>query len=470
MCILRFWTLLGALAILAACRVVSAPQSPEKTLPPQGMSDPAIKNIILVSIDTLRADYLGFQGGAARTPTIDKLAGEGWAFTSTYATSMLTNPAHASIMTSLYPQDHGVYTNESGIADGLPTLASLLQKQGLATGAVIGFPHLNPEVSNLGQGFSEVVRSKFEERRAPQTSAEGLALIDKLAGGQKGKENGFFAWLHYTDPHAPYEPPSSHPPRHSSTHSPALYKAFEQAPGFQLNNPWFDFARKKYQTVDDLVQRYIAEIEATDAGLSMLLAGLEERGLLETTALVLTSDHGENMGEHGLYFHHGGLYRETVHVPLIFWAKGLQSSRVDGLVSTVDIVPTLLDLRGVKADVPMRGESLCALVKGKRNAREFVFYEHMEAQLVGVRNDEGSLIVHQKGSHQFPAYPFVPGHKEFYDVANDPAESLALTPRGLLAERLGSALDGYRAQGMKLSSRVPLEQDRESLKALGYLD
>ena len=109
---------------------------------------------------------------------------------------MLTNPAHASLMTSLYPRDHGVYDNDSGIADGVPTLATQYQANGYATAAIINFPHLNPDVANLGQGFDTVQRGSLRERSAPAMTVAALELIATLP-------EPWFVWLHYTDPHVP---------------------------------------------------------------------------------------------------------------------------------------------------------------------------------------------------------------------------------------------------------------------------
>ncbi|MBI5508539.1 MAG: sulfatase [Deltaproteobacteria bacterium] len=462
---MRLWRALWVVAF-GACgspgadrSAVAPPAAPEVHVPPA-------KSVILITVDTLRADVLGIAGGAAHTPTIDALAKRGWTFDHCYANSMLTNPSHASIMTSLYPRDHGVYDNESGIADGARTLATAMQRQGRRTIAVVNFAHLNPEVANLGQGFDRFIKALKEERRAPETSRAALAAIDELDAGEE-----FFLWIHYPDPHAPYDPPDDHRPRKSTATRPTpMSVAASLAPGFQKNNAWFKKAFTTYKHVGDLEARYVAEVEATDAGLEVLLAGLSERRRRDRTTVVLTSDHGESFGEHRLYFNHGGLYDKSVHVPLIVAVPGATPLRLSGQVESVDIAPTLLALIGAPRWEPMRGRSLVELARGLESPREFVYSEHMLGQQVAVRGHDGALILHRKNSAQFPGYRFVSGKREVYNLAADPEETEDLGPSGPLFETLDAALQGYLQAGLQFVARPALGQDRDSLRRLGYLE
>ena len=427
---------------------------------------PRARNVILVTVDTLRADVLGAYGGDARTPAIDELARSGWLFSQCYSASMLTNPAHASLMTSLYPRDHGVYDNESGIQDGARTLAVALARRGMQTGAVIGFAHLNPKVSNLGQGFEHGVLAERTERRADSTSREALTLIDSLDWHAP-----FFLWLHYTDPHAPYDPPADHPPRpRAEAARIPMTQARRAATGIQRRHPWFRRVLNELATTEELRARYVAEVEVVDAGIATLVAGLRTRSLLDDTALVITADHGENLGEHELYFHHGGLYAPTVHVPLIVHAPGLSAGSFDAMVESVDVAPTVLDLVGVPRWEPMRGRSLRALAESARWARRYAFSEHMERQQVAVRSAEGLLILHQRSSRQFPTYPFVAGQRERLDVRADPREQTLLRPDDPRADELEQALGHFLEAGLHLAARPAQERDEASLRALGYVE
>lgn len=185
----RWFFALGLLAL--GCN--DSPDAASPSHSPSPRAADSVKHVLLITVDTLRADVLGVAGGRARTPVLDALAAEGWWFEHSYSASMLTNPSHASIMTSLYPRDHGVYDNESGIAAGVPTLADAMRKDGRRTGAVLNFPHLNPSVSNLGQGFERVIEATKRERRAPEIADRTLELIDALSSDDPAAP-GWFVW------------------------------------------------------------------------------------------------------------------------------------------------------------------------------------------------------------------------------------------------------------------------------------
>ena len=417
-------------------------------------------HILVLTVDTLRADMLGFSGGPAKTPNLDALAAESQVFANCISASMLTSPSHASIFTSLYPRDHGIYDNASGIDDNITTLAEHLTSFDYATGAIINFPHLNPEISNLGKGFSEILPAKSEERRAALTSALGLNMFDRLPN-DKAK----FLWLHYIDPHAPYDAPDH---QHSSqpAHTP-IDKAVASAPGFQKKNRWFQQAFKKFSTTEDLVNKYIAEIEHFDRGLGKLIRGLKRRGVYDNTIFVLTSDHGENLGEHDLYFHHGGLYRSTTHVPLLIKAPGQIAGKDFSLTQNIDIAPTILDLAAIPYWQGLRGQSLALK---QQLPRDFAFSEHMHGQLVSVRTLSHALIVHRENSVQFPNYPFESGQVEFYDLINDPKEQNPLDPNSPIANALKDALDTYLKKGPRWRSQNQFALAEDSLRALGYIE
>jgi arylsulfatase len=425
---------------------------------------PESKNFILVTIDTLRADVLAMYGGRVATPTMERLASEGWTFEQAYSASMLTNPSHASIMTSLYPRDHGVYDNESGVHDDARTLAGAMKRAGLATAAVVNFPHLNPEVANLGQGFDSFTRALKEERRADATSRAALTALESFAPGAP-----FFMWVHYTDPHSPYEPPADVELPVMSTKTP-MSRAVRASPGFQRNNSYFKGAFARFAHTEEMVRRYLAEVEATDRGLGVLVAGLEARGLLGETVIVITADHGENLGEHEMFFHHGGLHRQTVHVPLIVYIPGQKPGRIAGLVETVDIAPTILELAGARRWEPMRGKSLVDVAQGHAAPREVVVSEHMLGQLLATRSKDGLLIAHKKSSSQFPSYPIVAGRQDFYDLTSDPDELHPLPMEGATAESLAAHARRYLGDGPVVAAKPAFAQDRQSLRALGYVE
>lgn len=426
---------------------------------------PVADSVVLITVDTLRADALGVHDGLAETPALDRLARTGWDFTRCFSASMLTNPSHASIMTSLYPRDHGVYDNESGVRADARTLALALSRHGMRTVAVIGFPHLNPEVSGLGAGFDKVVRAERTERRASDTTRAALTALDESA-----PTGPFFLWVHYTDPHAPYEPPAdvAVPALPMST---PMAVAARAAPGFQRHNPWFQSVFRRERFAEALAARYLGEVSAADRAVGDLITGLTDRGRMGRTAVVVTSDHGEQFGEHRLWFHHGSLYNESVQVPLIVRAPGQTPARVDGLTATVDIAPTVLELVGAPRWEPMRGASLVDVARGLTPARSVVFSEHINGELASLRSPEATLIVHRKSSSQYPTYDLVAGKIEYYETREDPGEQRPLRPDGAGARALEAQLWRLVGRGGEpVARRASLQSNRESLRALGYIE
>lgn len=452
--------------IVTACACTDAPHSSTSSLEASAAREdqaPAPhRHVVLLTIDTLRADALGVYGGPARTPHLNALAEGGRVFERCVSASMLTNPSHASMMTSLYPKDHGVYDNESGIQDGVRTLASALRRHGYHTAAVVGFPHLNPNVSNLGQGFNVFEPATASGRRAAQTSTAALALIDNAP-----PDRSWFVWAHYTDPHAPYEPPfhRDRPNLNYGRSDVSLKHVKRVAPGFQRRNGWFRGAFSRFKSSGDFIARYVEEVEAADAGVGALLRGLHQRGLLGQTLVVVTSDHGENLGENDLFFHHGGLYPQTIHVPLILAGPGWQPGREAHVVSTVDIAPTIVRWVGAPRWEPMRGRDLAQSASGPG----WAYAEHMRSQLVAVYTDAAAHIEHRADSRQFPSYPFTRGTRESF-VLN---RRFGATPQPLTGQKkdqLESAAQRYLGNGLFLTARQARDQDRESLRALGYIE
>ncbi|MEM6730564.1 MAG: sulfatase, partial [Myxococcota bacterium] len=417
------------------------------------------ERVVLITVDTLRAEVLGTYGGPALTPEIDSWATRGQRFDRAFAAAMITNPSHASILTSLHPRDHGVYDNQSGIADPLRTLPSELRARGYATGAVVAFPHLNPEVANLGRGFDRFVPATRKERRAHEQVELTLSEIEALPSDR------FFFWLHIGDPHAPYEPLGE--PRTISPAKTPIRRATRVSPGFQRNNVWFRKVFKSIRHTEPFYDRYVAEVEAVDRALAALREGLAERGLWEKTLIVLTSDHGENFGENDLWFHHGGLHDSSVRVPLVIAGPGVQPEEREDLASHVDIAPTVLALLDSPRWEPMRGRELM----GEGPPARYAFSEHMLAQAVSVRDGEWLAILHRKNSRQFPNYPFTVGTRELWRRnPNGVHLRVEAAAHPEVAERLEQALEEYLGAGPTLHARRALQQDRESLRALGYIE
>lgn len=423
-------------------------------------------HVILITADTMRGDVSSVDGGPVVMTNLQSLADEGWHFQNAYANSMLTTPSHVSIMTSLYPRDHGVYHNQEGVESSVPTLAQELKANGYHTAAVIGFKHLNPNVSNLGQGFSAITQALAKVRTALDTVEEGLKLLEA-----RPADKPVFLWLHMVDPHSPYE--ALHDGQHREkllTPSVAMKRAVQSAPGFQRTNPWFKRTFEAYGETRPLLEHYNDEVLEVDLGLGKLRLGLEKAGMWENTAIVFTSDHGENLGEHELYFHHGGLYEEAVKVPLVIRVPGEKAKTYGGLAQGVDIAPTVMGLVGETMWESGRGRDLGAVIRSEIPGNRFVFSEHLYGQMAALRSAEHTYILHRKSTKQFPSYPIREGHQEFYHRSVDPKESNALPLTGPVARKMRHVLTTYLRTGPIHAAKPAQNQDIESLKALGYVE
>jgi arylsulfatase A-like enzyme/Tfp pilus assembly protein PilF len=395
-------------------------------------------DLLLVTLDTTRADHLGSYGNPdAETPNLDRLAREGVRFTDAITVAPLTLPSHSTILTGLLPPHHGVRNNSEFRLDARSTtLAELLGGSGYETAAFISAFVLDARFGT-GRGFATYDDrvAAFEgpafapgtlERSAPRTTDAYLAWLARQAGDRK-----LFSWIHYFDAHAPFEPPP-------------------------------DLARRFAGRL------YDGEIALVDRELGRVLAALERDGRLERTLVVVVADHGESLGDHGEVTHGLFIYDSTMRVPLIFRAPAaLGTGVVDGrVVSTSDILPTIVDLLGVADPGPRDGESWVGRPVDPRRA---VYLEALSpfldfgwAPLVGLRTLRDKAIAAPR--------------RELYDLADDPREE-----HDLLAGGAGSAggrgaplfarLDSealFRPESVQPQT-APNAEDRARLQALGYI-
>jgi len=395
-------------------------------------------NILLVTLDTTRADHLGSYGSArARTRHMDRLAAEGVRFEWAFSPAPITLPAHASLFTGLYPFAHGVRNNGNFYLGGsFETLATILKSRGYRTAAFISSFILDRRYG-LDRGFdtyddrmegqSPQVVALEAERRGDRTA---LALSHWLETAAKDQAAPFFAWLHLYDPHEPYRPP------------PPFREAFADAP-------------------------YDGEIAFDDAIVASVVDRLTQLGLLDRTLVAIVGDHGESLGDHGEETHSMFVYDSAIRVPLILWRPGLvpAGTVVRDPVRMTDVAPTLLDLVGAPPLKTPHGRSLRPLIDGRTSdPAPLIYAETLMPQLYmnwaplrAVRDQRWKFIDAPK--------------PELFDLATDPVES-----RNLHDERLQAAR-GLRQELETLTSGAAGElsvgtMDRETLEklaSLGYI-
>jgi len=301
-------------------------------------------DVILITVDTLRADRLGAYGWEeARTPVTDELAGRGTVFTRAYTPMPRTTPGLASLLTGLEPHHHGSREVGQPMLPGVPTLTETLAAHGWVTVAVSANGAAGP-AQGLGRGFQRFVpAAELPSKDAGDAVARALAEVRALDGSEP-----LFLWLHTIDPHAPYGPPSpwGDDPRGDGCRE---LERFVETHGWQGGHVFSDREGRSSRALDSCSFLYDAEIAYTDHQVGVLLEGLDRLRPDRPRWVIFTSDHGENLGEEGLYYQHGpSLHEASLRVPLILAGPGLPvGRRMDDLVTLQDLAPTLLGRLGL---------------------------------------------------------------------------------------------------------------------------
>jgi arylsulfatase A-like enzyme len=480
---------LAPLLALAACS-----RGPEPYAGP-------VRTLVVISLDTLRADHLGAYGGDVGTPTLDRLAAEGVTFEDVTTAAPTTLASHVSLLTGTWPHTHGVPRNGFTVAAENLTLAELLAERGFATAAFVGSFALDRRFG-IDQGF-EHFDQEFDaladfrardqdQRRAPAVTDAALAWLDGADADERR-----LVFVHYFDAHAPYDSPDAGASRATyddlraavvAQHARLLggtppEDALERTILSGLSRDLLERADGVELATDRaLAEAYAAEVRVLDREVGRLVDGLERRGLLDGAVIAVVADHGESFHEHADFWNHGlWAWQTTAHVPWILWrapdlrAAGEAGRRVSEPVSTIDVLPTLCGLLGL--DVPGRVEGVDlspAVVRGAALARGAVFCEATQPPLGeqgGWANRSKAAAV-REGSLKLIEAPAVPW-LGCYDLASDPGETLDLCADGLDPRfaRLRRLLAEFRASARPLPSSVDASQLEETLRrlqGLGY--
>jgi arylsulfatase A-like enzyme len=423
-------------------------------------------NVVLISIDSLRADHLGCYGYSRPTsPRIDELARGGMRFAAAWSSTSWTLPAHVSLLSGRSLLGHGVREPHDTIPPGVPLLAELLRAAGYATGAVVSAPYLSSRYG-FARGFDAYDDHTVSyNSHADSNSGVTSPQIDGAASAwlRAQKRSPFFLFVHYWDPHYDYDPP----PPYDTMFDPD-YRGSIRPKGF-YENPAIHRGMIP-RDLDHVRALYDGEIRYTDLHVGRLLDLLAELGIRDQTLVILTADHGDEFFEHGRKGHERTLYEEVLHVPLIVsWPGGVPSGRVvTEPVSIMDVAPTVLWAAGLPPPPGMEGQALLPEISPdtRRPTLTAELYRRSKLNLqVAVRQGRRKLI-------QSLNVPRV----EFYDLEADPKETVsALTEEERLTLRQGLA-GWMSAQWLAQSdraapARVALEQGQvEALRALGYVE
>ena len=398
-------------------------------------------NVLLISIDTLRADYLKlYSSYGADTPNLQALAGQGILFQNAVSQIPYTLPSHSTIFTGLYPIAHGMKDNvEDVLPKDIPTLAEIYQQNGYSTAGFIGSMALRRE-TGLDRGFQYY--DDFLSRS--DVRGEDLGAIERRAQEvvnsfqnwfeKRDKQKPFFSFVHFYDPHDPYEPPA-----------------------------------KFFPVIKNAQEFYKGEIRYVDSVLGNLFELIKKSGAWENTVVLLTSDHGEMLREHGEYGHGFFLYTPALHVPLILHIPGILEPKViSDRVQLVDLAPTLLNLTGLETHEDFQGESLVPMIwRGAKKKNRQAF---SESYFASIQMGVSPLLSVQDGEYKYIEAP----RPELYNLEEDAGETKNLySEKKKIAESLKQKIaryqKAYETDHSRVEQRKVTAEEAEQFAALGYL-
>jgi arylsulfatase A-like enzyme len=453
-------------ALLAAAVVLTgvAGCAPAKSPPPQ--------HVVLVTIDTLRADHLGMYGYPRDvSPFLDELAQRSALFTNAYASSSHTMPSHASLFTSLFPAQHGTTKNGQPLHERVLTMAETFRELGYATAGFTTVNFLTP----LAQGF-DTFESKKSFHPADRLVEDAIAWLDGLSPQQPS-----FLWLHLFDVHQWWRPEHLDPQMAQRAAASATLTRDE------LVAHWRDQQGMEVESWDDEetmllhMNRYDGEILHVDRELRRFYEYARAHGLLEDGLWIVTADHGEGLGTHGFRGHGAKIYGEQIRIPLLLhFADGRHAGAVvDSLVRHVDLFPTLAELLDVDLSgqvFPIIGRSLLPLLHGREPEEEnrYAYAQRRDADERRIAGgwEEGEVVSLQTLEHKYILHS--EGGDEFYDLRDDPGELRNLVDadspdKERLRRTLERMLAAMKEQGKSLGGQEIEPAFIEELRALGYL-
>jgi arylsulfatase len=433
----------------------------------------APKVLLLISVDTLRADRLGAYGSELQlTPNLDRLAAESQVFTRAFAPTSFTLPSVSSLLTGRYPEEIGVLGNRSALRPAVPTLATVLRSRGWRTAAVVSNLVLK-EKAGLAVGFdvydddlpgTEATR-KWPERTAGDTTDAAIRTLESFASDRGDR---LFLWVHYQDPHGPYTPPAGLRDRFLEAEQrradggrrlPAAVgnRGRGHLPGYQVVDGRRDVAFYR--------AGYDAEVHYLDREAGRLIDDVRRRGWTDECVLVFTADHGESLGENDYWFAHGDRLDDAlIRVPLLIRIPGTPPRRRDDLASLVDLFPTLLaHLEGIPPESDSEGRNLFAAGAAGTDSHPYLATLGSGGPIrIGIVSDAYKLVLtQQKQSVRSELFRI---GQEGVDLSSAEPERVARM-HAELVERRARLRRGPGETRQQLS-----DEDREQLRALGYVE
>jgi len=448
-----------------------------------GPDAPRRPNVLLISVDTLRLDRLTCYGGEDGTsPNIDELASQGVRFSSVQAPRGLTWPSLTTLLTGLQPRTHQVRLNGAQLDEQFSTLPELLGDHGYATG---GF--LSNMCDAPNRGLDTFFCSWWEASGPPPTRQrqqwmshdqpqwDAAITREALEFMTASRDEPFFAWVHYIDPHKPFDVVEQFA-------RPEVDGSF-QVDDDSLAAMTLAGTPPTPEQIRQLMAIYDSQVTATDHHIGALLAGLEEAGLAEDTLVVFTADHGEELGDHQTYFYHlSSIYQQVLAIPLILrWPGHLPAgSVIDAPIAGADIAPTVLDTLGLPGGTEMEGLSRAGLARGEAGATgaTHTFSEWSDQMLIVGEGDwryvwnPNNVITFGAPFKRETGRGFTIAGEELYDLAGDPLQqdNIVAQHPGRAAALRDRACEFLRERDFHRQAPRPISPEaRTRLESLGYL-
>ena len=442
-------------------------------------------HVLFISVDTLRADYVGCLGAARdATPAIDRLAAAGYCFAAAYAPRGETGPSLATVLTGRNPTHHGVYENWHRLAHDVATLPALLGRAGYETAAIVANPVV--EACRLGRDFQRFRCTAVAGEPQWRWDAAAVEEACVFLAGREAQAAPFFLWVHLMDPHSPWQPAPEDRGRFAR-HTLGLDGSRAQVEDAMFGDERFDA-----EDLEEIRAMYAEEAAGSDRRVGRLLDALRAAGLEDSTIVVFFSDHGEELGDHhGYFFHSASVYRQVLHVPLIVRVPGARPDasrrmRTDVPVSLADIAPTVAGLAGISFPSDADGVDLRVLMAEGRLERDAVFTEFKQ-EIIGVITASHHYI-HNPGLYTPVAVPSVRGGeapsvwarrelkctvaaRELYDLRADPLQQRDIArEREALCHELAARAEAYAAgRTPRAPEAVASAKDVSALEEMGYV-
>lgn len=465
-------------------------------------------NIVLISIDTLRADHLSCYGyHRETTPFIDRLARDGTIFRRNFSTGVWTPPGHASMLTGLYVHEHGVY-DDRRLSDDIPTIATLLRQNGYQTagfvnnsqvGELVGLHKGHDMYKEVWKGISArsiverfikgVYRKIRENLNLEDMGAQKTCLLFKKWLEGIGSKGPFYAFLHFIEPHNPLKPPRGFREKfityksQSDLNRDTIDKISHNPLICYLEN--LNPNEHEIQYIKDL---YDGEVSYTDAKIRWIVDLLKARKCYDNTMVIVTSDHGEHFGEYRMWSHVASLHKEVLHVPLIVkFPDGVSAAKeVVHYTQLIDIFPTVMDAVGISKETWNNVSGVSLLNKSESGQyHKYVFAEwegripsfiHDKINMPGYKDIDISGLQMKMSMIQDQQYKYImkePGKAELYNISNDKEQVIEESPDAReIMDRLQSELLNHQSRKRYADQELRYEvndQIAENLKSLGYM-